>query len=116
LARLAEMDVEIDEARGDDEVAAVDFLKGLAGGDSGRDAAIDEGEVAALVTIAGGVDDAAVAEEEGGHGEKFEIRNQKSEVSVETAARGSVGGCVGFKFKCKFMFKGCGAERLGAVF
>lgn len=68
LPRLAEVDMDVDQAGRDDEPGAVDFLDGIAKGNSGviGDAAVDDQEVGDFVTVIGRVDNAAIAEE-GGH-------------------------------------------------
>jgi hypothetical protein len=67
LPRLAEVNVQIDEARRDNQPATIDFIKSLALGNATGDAPIDDGEIAGLIPFIGGIDDAAVPEEKGGH-------------------------------------------------
>ena len=67
------MNVEIDQARRDDEAAGVDLfdlgLRNLAIGFAG-DAAIDDEEIGGFIAAIGGIDDASVANDKsgGGHG------------------------------------------------
>ena len=71
LTRLAQVDVEVDQAGRDDEAGAVNFFDcGLRIGDCGmiRNAAVDEKKVGDFVTLVGRVDHAAVAEKGGAHG------------------------------------------------
>lgn len=72
LAGLAEVDVHVDEAGGEDFVGGVDGVVGFGAGEvgaDGGDAAVFDGEVGAFVAVGGGVDEAGVGDEDGGcHG------------------------------------------------
>jgi hypothetical protein len=85
LAGLAEMDVDVDQARAHDEALCVDDFGGflLRCGEAGGDFAVGDEDIADLVPLGGGIDDAAVFDPEKRHGKGLDRINRMDRIQTE---------------------------------